>query len=186
MSQPSTLLPSLCPVPGRRPGRRASVSVLTLVGLALRAIGLNSQLWYDEIYSLVVSISAAVARAPDHLLRRHPASALLGVGPCLGLPPWARLPGPSVCRRSSSASPRSRCSFCSARAVATTHEALLAAAFLTVSYHHVWFSQNARGYTALFSGRCSAPSSSTAVCERGAGRRSWPTRSRRRSGRTRT
>ncbi len=28
-------------------------------------------------------------------------------------------------------------------------EALLAAALLAVSYHHIWFSQNARGYTAL-------------------------------------
>jgi hypothetical protein len=28
-------------------------------------------------------------------------------------------------------------------------EALLAASILTVSYHHIWFSQNARGYTAL-------------------------------------
>ena len=28
-------------------------------------------------------------------------------------------------------------------------EALLASAFLAVSYHHVWFSQNARGYTGL-------------------------------------
>ncbi|MGH9859396.1 MAG: glycosyltransferase family 39 protein, partial [Candidatus Acidiferrales bacterium] len=30
-----------------------------------------------------------------------------------------------------------------------TKEALLAAALLAVSYHHVWFSQNARGYTGL-------------------------------------
>ena len=28
-------------------------------------------------------------------------------------------------------------------------EALLASALLTVSYHHVWFSQNARGYTGM-------------------------------------
>jgi len=33
--------------------------------------------------------------------------------------------------------------------VATRNEALLSAGLLTVSYHHVWFSQNARGYTAL-------------------------------------
>ncbi len=30
-----------------------------------------------------------------------------------------------------------------------TREALLAAALLTMSYHHIWFSQNARGYTGL-------------------------------------
>jgi mannosyltransferase len=33
--------------------------------------------------------------------------------------------------------------------VATWKEGLLSAGFLTFSYHHVWFSQNARGYTAL-------------------------------------
>lgn len=33
--------------------------------------------------------------------------------------------------------------------VSTWREGLLSAGFLTFSYHHVWFSQNARGYTAL-------------------------------------
>ena len=36
-----------------------------------------------------------------------------------------------------------------ARRLTTDREALFAAALLTVSYHHVWFSQNARGYTGL-------------------------------------
>lgn len=36
-----------------------------------------------------------------------------------------------------------------ATSVADRREAILSAAFLTVSYHHLWFSQNARGYTAL-------------------------------------
>lgn len=35
------------------------------------------------------------------------------------------------------------------RRVMSWPEALVAAALLTVSYHHLWFSQNARGYTAL-------------------------------------
>ena len=35
------------------------------------------------------------------------------------------------------------------RQVANAREALLAAALLTFSYHHIWFSQNARGYTGL-------------------------------------
>lgn len=35
------------------------------------------------------------------------------------------------------------------RRVMSWPEAMVAAALLTVSYHHVWFSQNARGYTAL-------------------------------------
>jgi hypothetical protein len=36
-----------------------------------------------------------------------------------------------------------------ARRVAGAREALLASALMTFSYHHVWFSQNARGYTGL-------------------------------------
>ncbi|HJU74411.1 MAG TPA: glycosyltransferase family 39 protein [Gemmatimonadaceae bacterium] len=39
--------------------------------------------------------------------------------------------------------------FALARRLVSTREALLACAFLSVSYHHVWFSQNARGYSAM-------------------------------------
>ncbi|MGC4055088.1 MAG: glycosyltransferase family 39 protein [Paludibaculum sp.] len=35
------------------------------------------------------------------------------------------------------------------RRVAGEREALLATALMTVSYHHIWFSQNARGYSGL-------------------------------------
>jgi mannosyltransferase len=35
------------------------------------------------------------------------------------------------------------------RQIASKREALLTAALLTFSYHHIWFSQNARGYTGL-------------------------------------
>jgi 4-amino-4-deoxy-L-arabinose transferase-like glycosyltransferase len=38
------------------------------------------------------------------------------------------------------------------RLIASRAEAFLAAGFLTASYHHVWFSQNARGYTGLLLG----------------------------------
>ena len=56
------------------------------------------------------------------------------------------------------------------RAVATTREGLLAAAFLAVSYHHVWFSQNARGYTALLFWTLLC----TLLFYRGLERRRWP------------
>src|SRR5262249_45512128 len=36
-----------------------------------------------------------------------------------------------------------------ARQVGSTREALFAAALFTFSYHHLWFSQNARGYSGL-------------------------------------
>ncbi len=126
----------------------SAVAALTAAGLILRLIRLNSSLWYDEIYSLVVS-SRAPLRAiltTYHGDIQHPLySALAHVSiVALGECAWAvRLPAvvfgvasiPLV--------------FLLGRSVATTREALLAAAFLTVSYHHVWFSQNARGYTAL-------------------------------------
>ncbi len=36
-----------------------------------------------------------------------------------------------------------------ARAVTERREAIFATLFLTLSYHHVWFTQNARGYSAM-------------------------------------
>ena len=39
--------------------------------------------------------------------------------------------------------------FVLARRIAGTREALMASALMTLSYHHVWFSQNARGYSGL-------------------------------------
>ena len=38
------------------------------------------------------------------------------------------------------------------RQITSRQEALLASVFLVGSYHHVWFSQNARGYTGLILG----------------------------------
>jgi mannosyltransferase len=148
MSQPSTtlarsprLLSAFDPVV-------AIVAALTLIGLALRAVGSNSQLWYDEIYSLVVS-----SRPPLHELLttyygdiQHPLYSVLAnlSVSALGETAWTvRLPAIVFGVASIPLL------FLLGRAVATTHEALLASALLTVSYHHVWFSQNARGYTLL-------------------------------------
>ena len=55
--------------------------------------------------------------------------------------------------------------------VAGRHEALLVALLLAVSYHHVWFSQNARGYTILLSGTLAASVLFLRMLEPGAGRR---------------
>ena len=124
------------------------LAVLTLVGLALRVIGLNSQLWYDEIYSLVVSSRPPLREILTTYYGdiQHPLySVLANVSiAALGETAWTvRLPAVIFGVASIPLL------FLLGRAVATTREALLAAAFLTVSYHHVWFSQNARGYTAL-------------------------------------
>ncbi len=125
-----------------------AVTLLTLVGLVLRTIGLDSELWYDEIYALVVSSRPPLREILTTYYGdiQHPLySALAHVAVvALGESAWAvRLPAvifgvatiPLL--------------FLFARASATAREGLLAAAFLTLSYHHVWFSQNARGYTAL-------------------------------------
>ena len=65
------------------------------------------------------------------------------------------------------------------RVVATTREALLSAALLTFSYHHVWFSQNAAAIRHCCSGPSFARISSIAASNPGAGRRFWPTHFRR-------
>jgi hypothetical protein len=124
------------------------IAGLTILAACLRAIGMNRGLWWDEIYFLIISV-------------RHPLSEIITIFPgdtqhplysilakltvvAFGEHPWTlRLPavffgvasiptlywlGASVTRRI---------------------EAVLAAALLAISYHHVWFSQNARGYTAL-------------------------------------
>jgi mannosyltransferase len=126
----------------------AVLTVLTVGGLALRAIGSNSQLWYDEIYSLVVSSRPPLREILTTYCGdiQHPLNSVLVHASinALGETAWTvRLPAiifgvvsiPLL--------------YVLGRAFATTHEALLAAALLTVSYHHVWFSKNARGYTAL-------------------------------------
>jgi 4-amino-4-deoxy-L-arabinose transferase-like glycosyltransferase len=124
------------------------LTVLTGGGLALRTIGLNSGLWYDEIYSLVVSTRPPLRELLTTYYGdiQHPLYSVLAHASvvALGETAWTvRLPAilfgiasiPLLFRLG--------------RAIATTREALLATAFLAVSYHHVWFSQNARGYTAL-------------------------------------
>lgn len=124
------------------------VVVLTMVGLCLRIAGINMGLWWDEIYFLVVTV-------------RHPLAEILTVFPgdnqhplysvlawlsvhLFGEHPWSlRLPAllfgvasiPML--------------YILGLSVTSRIQALLAAALLTVSYHHVWFSQNARGYSAL-------------------------------------
>jgi uncharacterized membrane protein len=147
----------------------AIVTVLTLGGLALRIIGLNSQLWYDEIYPLVLS-----SRLPfDQILTtycgdiQHPLNSVLVhlSVVALGETPWTvRLPAVIFGIASIPLL------FLVAQAIATTREGLLAAAFLAVSYHHVWFSQNSRGYTALVFWTLLC----TLLFYRGLEHRSWP------------
>jgi 4-amino-4-deoxy-L-arabinose transferase-like glycosyltransferase len=125
-------------------------ALLALMALAavLRGIGLNQQLWYDEITTLLDFVRTPMA----HILTTYTSqnqhmlySVLARVAVVLfGDAAWTlRLPAvifgvltvPAL--------------YCCARLLTMRRESLLACALLTVSYHHVWFSQNARGYTGL-------------------------------------
>jgi len=126
----------------------AIVTLLTLGGLGLRAIGLNSDLWYDEIQALVATSRQPVLKILTTYygdIQHQLNSILVHIAVvALGESAWTvRLPAfvfgvatiPIL--------------FVLAQTITNTRDGLLASAFLTVSYHHVWFSQNSRGYTAL-------------------------------------
>lgn len=130
------------------PGAATGVLLVTLLGLVLRGIGANNGLWIDEIFSLVDSFrlpfTAIATSYPGDT--HHPLYALLAhlSLTLLGEAPWTiRLPSILVGAASVPLL------YLLGREVGTRREALFAAAFLAVSYHHVWFSQNARGYVIL-------------------------------------
>ena len=121
---------------------------LIIIAAGLRVVGINKCLWWDEIYSVLISIRhsfseivtvfptetqhtfySVLARASilafgEHAWSLRLPSLLFGVASI----PVLYLLGTSVTSRI---------------------EALFSSALLTVSYHHVWFSQNARAYSML-------------------------------------
>ncbi len=124
------------------------LTLFTLVGAVLRAVGLDSQLWCDEIITLVNGV-----RVPTQTLltsyfydNQHTLYALLAQASvaAFGEHAWTvRLPAMLL---GTAAIPAL---YLLGREVTDRFEALAAAGLLAVSYHHVWFSQNARGYTGL-------------------------------------
>lgn len=116
--------------------------------LGLRLVSLSAGLWIDEIQTLVdyvrlplPQLLATFDSQNQHLLY----SVLARVSSTIfGESAWSlRIPAVLFGVGSVAAL------FWFARTVATTREALLAVVLITVSYHHIWFSQNARGYTGL-------------------------------------
>lgn len=135
---------------GWKPDKQAFVilSVLTVVGLVLRMFRLNTDLWFDEIlmvldfirqpfgemltsfpsknqhllYSILAHISAQWFGESAWAVRLP--SVIFGVGSI-----WAL--------------------FLVGRHIFDRRVALLSCTLLTLSYHHIWFSQNARGYMGL-------------------------------------
>lgn len=131
---------------------RSSVAALTLFAVALRLFHLDSALWLDEIATLQVygpmttaEVVSSYAGSNNHLLNTllmKACVALFGESSITArLPAFlfgvAGVPVMYLC----------------ARVALSERASLAAAAMLAVAYHHVSFSQNARGYTAwlLFS-----------------------------------
>jgi mannosyltransferase len=122
--------------------------VVLAFAAALRVYGSNSCLWYDEVGTLVKSV-----RLPTHQLittytdqNNHPLFSLMAhlSVQLLGESAWTlRLPAILFGLASLWAL------FLLGRVVTSKREAILATILMVVSYHHVWFSQNARGYTGL-------------------------------------
>ncbi len=115
---------------------------------ALRVIGLNQQLWLDEIATLVNSVSQPLGTIVSTYTsqNQHTFYSILAQVSVnfFGEQPWAlRLPAVLFGVASVPAL------YFLGRLLTTRREALLASALMVVSYHHVWFSQNARGYTGL-------------------------------------
>lgn len=126
----------------------AGLAVVLVAASLLRLYRLDAGLWYDEIVAYVKyarmpfgQLVSTYTSEGQHFLFNilaHAAVAVLGESASA-----VRLPAVLFGVGSILAL------YLFARRVASTHEALLAAALMTVSYHHVWFSQNARGYSGL-------------------------------------
>ncbi len=134
----------------RRRNPRVAFTLVALLAIAavLRTVGLNDGLWFDEILTLVQFVRPSLPQIVTEYSssNNHPLYSVLAhlTVAMFGEHAWAlRFPAflfgvasiPLV--------------YAMGRAVTDRREALLAAALMAVSYHHIWFSQNARGYTAL-------------------------------------
>ncbi len=135
--------------PTKRGGEGWLMLALLVVALALRLYDLSDGLWHDEITTYVTyvqpmtlgEIASTYISENQHFL--YNLSARLAVQ-IFGDGSWSlRLPAVLFGVASIWAL------YWLGREVTSRQEALLAAALMTFSYHHIWFSQNARGYTAL-------------------------------------
>jgi mannosyltransferase len=120
---------------------------LTVLATVLRGIGLNQGLWYDEMVTLLEFVRTPFSETLTRFHENnHPLYSLLERASVAmaGEEAWA-LRLPAVLFGVASVPTL----YLLGRAVTNRLEALLASALLAVSYHHVWFSQNARGYSAL-------------------------------------
>lgn len=124
------------------------VAALLLLGIGLRLIGLNTDLWMDEVFTLVSSVRPGYGEifgyySSDNQHTLYSLLAKLSID-LFGEHAWSlRVPAFLFGVASIWAVARI------GRLAFGVREALLAALLCAVSYHHIWFSQNARGYTIL-------------------------------------
>jgi hypothetical protein len=121
------------------------LAAVTALGLALRLIRLDADLWLDEITPIrdyaqlpVLEVVATYQRSNNHLLQTllmKLSLALFGEREWT-VRIWAALFGAATVPAL----------YWAARQAVSRGAALAAALLLAVSYHHVFFSQNARGY----------------------------------------
>lgn len=122
--------------------------VFSLIALALRLWNLNSDLWIDEVFTLLDFVRQPMGQIVtsfpsqnQHMLFSILANISVNI---FGESAWSlRLPSVLFGIGSIWAF------FFLCRQLLGTREALLGCALMTVSYHHIWFSQNARGYMGL-------------------------------------
>jgi uncharacterized membrane protein len=126
----------------------STLALLCGAAVVLRAIGLNGGLWYDEIMTLLLSVRSPlydiITEFPGN--NQHTLFSVLAhlSVQIFGDHPWS-LRLPSVVLGVATVPVL----YFFAREFSGRLEALLACLLLTTAYHHVWFSQNARGYSAL-------------------------------------
>ena len=127
---------------------RIGLAGLTLLALLLRVVGSNRGLWFDEILGLRRSFRSSAVEIltsfPGDF--HHPLYSLLAHASIVlfGEFPWSiRLPAVLF------GAATVPVLYALGREVVDRRDAFLASAFLAMSYHHVWYSQNARGYTML-------------------------------------
>lgn len=124
------------------------IVAFTLCALLLRLWAINADLWLDEIMTLVdyMRLPPLEAATTFHAANQHLLNSVLGSFSIriFGETVWAvRLPALLFGVATVPVF------FLLAKAVTERREAIFATLFLTLSYHHVWFSQNARGYSAM-------------------------------------
>lgn len=124
------------------------LTVIIALAAALRAMHLDTELWLDEIEMLVryVPLEWRQLVSTYDSQNHHPLYTLMARGAWLlaGGADWSvRMPAALFGVGSVIAMERF------GRRLVSATEATLAALVLAVSYHHVWFSQNARGYTVI-------------------------------------